>query len=121
MFGVTLALDWDPGERDIDRAQVLTNKLNGGRPEILFQAFQLPRPRNRYDPGFLSQEPPRRDLRFKENDMTVATIAVLAPPLGLKRRRLRQHPIRLQITTGGAALGKYDVFEKRPEYSPRRG
>ena len=46
MFGVTLALDWDPGERDIDRAQVLTNKLNGGRPEILFQAFQLPRPRN---------------------------------------------------------------------------
>jgi hypothetical protein len=51
---VTLALDWDPGERDIDHAQVLTNKLNGGRPEILFQAFQLPRPRNRYDPGFLS-------------------------------------------------------------------
>ena len=53
--------------------------------------------------------------------MTVATIAVLAPPLGLKRRRLRQHLIRLQITTDGAALEKYDVFEKRPEYSPRRG
>jgi hypothetical protein len=42
----------------------------------------------------------------------------LAPLLGLKRRRLmhRQHLIRLQITTGGAALEKYDVFEKRPEY-----
>ena len=84
-------------------------------------SFRLPG--IRYDPGFLSQEPPKRDLRFKEYDMTVATIAALAPLLGLKRRRLmqRQHPIRLQITTGGAALGKYDVFEKRPEYSPRRG
>jgi len=55
--------------------------------------------------------------------MTVATIAALAPLLGLKRRRLmqRQHLIRLQITTGGAALEKYDVFEKRPEYSPGAG
>jgi hypothetical protein len=39
VFGVTLTLDWDPGERDINRAQVLAGKLNGGRPEILVQAF----------------------------------------------------------------------------------
>ena len=35
VFGVTLALDWDPGERRIDRTQVLAGKLNGDRREIL--------------------------------------------------------------------------------------
>jgi hypothetical protein len=39
VFGVTLPLDRDPGERDIDRAQVLANKLNGEGPEVLVQAF----------------------------------------------------------------------------------
>jgi hypothetical protein len=38
-FGVTLTRYRDPGERDFDRAQILVGKLNGGRPEVLVQAF----------------------------------------------------------------------------------
>jgi hypothetical protein len=39
VFGVTLPLDRDPGERDFDHAQVLAGKLNGEGPEVLVQAF----------------------------------------------------------------------------------
>jgi hypothetical protein len=39
VFGVTLPLDRDPGERDFNRAQVLAGELNGDRPQVLVQAF----------------------------------------------------------------------------------
>ena len=60
--GIAIPLHLDRGQGVLDPAQVVRGQLDGGGAEVLLQAMQLRRARDRHDPRLLREQPRERDL-----------------------------------------------------------
>src|SRR3984885_9380390 len=64
-FGQTRAEDLDLRCGLVDLAKVVGRESYVGGPEVFLETSELRRPRDRHDPGPLSEEPGERDLRWR--------------------------------------------------------
>jgi MmyB-like transcription regulator ligand binding domain len=62
-FRIPVTLHRDLRHRALDLAQIVRSQLEGCRSDVLVEAVQLRRPRDRHDPRLLREEPGDRDLR----------------------------------------------------------
>src|ERR1700712_1311934 len=63
VFGITRSLHRDLGDGVVDVAELVRQKLDARRGDVLFQAVQLRGAGNRNDPRLLQKQPGERDLR----------------------------------------------------------